>query len=112
LKAFKQLNLSLVRPQTLHIADLYVFFSASTLLFNTEDHVAANYDCIYYQNSLVKYCIRTNNPVRELLPNICLNEALEFSFTTLREIHIEPKDILQWSSSIEKVDKYAAFLTG
>jgi len=90
-------------------------------LFNTEDGSSVqSYDCVYYtnvtfgNNETTPYCIRTNESVslnRSFLANTCKNFGQEWSFRSLREMNVSQDEVLTWNSSIEMVDRYAAYLT-
>jgi hypothetical protein len=42
----------------------------------------------------------------------CTNGATGYSFFDLRSREITADEVLLWSSSVEKADDYAAYLTG
>lgn len=86
------------------------------LLFQSENHQEIErYDCIYYtykKTVPLKYCRQSGSPVTlNRLFSECFNDGKKFSFQSLLEQNISPRDILQWNSSLEQVDYYASFFS-
>ncbi len=95
--------------------------TTSVLLFDTEDAPSIQaYDCIYYtnitaaNNETIPYCIRTQESTllnRSFVIRTCENSGKEWTFKSLKEMNVSPNEVLKWNSSIEMVDKYAAYFT-
>jgi hypothetical protein len=89
-------------------------------LFKTQDTFnTQEYDCIYYtnvtarNNETIPYCVRTSNSVRlnrSFISNTCQNSGKEWTFKILKQMNISQNEVLTWSSSIDMVDRYAAYL--
>ncbi|CAF1122693.1 unnamed protein product, partial [Didymodactylos carnosus] len=63
-------------------------------------------------DNVILLSTRTDENI-ELKRNVidhCLNNGTKYNFETLKKLVIEPAEILHWSSSIELVDRYAAYL--
>ncbi len=90
-------------------------------LFNSENALnVQSYDCIYYKNmtaannETTPYCIRTEEFVplnRSFSTDMCENSGKEFTFKSLKEMNVSADEVLKWNSSIEIVDRYAAYIT-
>lgn len=95
--------------------------SASIKLFQTENLVSVqSYDCVYYTNLTTRniqatpYCVRTSESIslnRSFLTHTCGDSGKEWTFQNLRKMNVSQDEVLQWGSSIESVDRYAAYLT-
>lgn len=95
--------------------------SSFVKLFNTENAPAVqSYDCVYYtnltagNNQSTPYCIRTAESIsldRSFSVNTCGSFGKEWTFRTLKESNVSLDKVLGWNSSIEIVDRYAAYLT-
>ena len=93
---------------------------ASVFIYNTEDQVKTDsYDCIPYTNKVyhlqsIKYCIRTNESMelQRIMNNgtDCLNNGKKYDFYSLKNLGIQPMEVLNWNSGIELADSYAAYL--
>lgn len=99
----------------LYIILQLVFISQSYIeLYHTEDSSSVEfYDCIHYKNdSNVLFCQRSGN-ASELnrLHQTCSSDSKNLSYADLQELNISTHQVLQWSSSIEKADEYAAYLS-
>jgi len=81
------------------------------LLYDTEDSVLEQFDCIYYTayGERVSYCRRigTGTFTIDWEYTSCLNDGTMWSFKQLIEQNKKPSEILSWSSSVEKADNYA-----
>jgi hypothetical protein len=103
------------------IFDLLKSNFAYIKLFNTEDAFdVQSYDCIYYTNLTIAnnestpYCIRTKESIilnRSSIARTCANSGEQWTFKSLKEMNVSQDEILTWNSSIEMVDRYAAYLT-
>ncbi|CAF1602990.1 unnamed protein product, partial [Adineta ricciae] len=99
---------------------LYLFCHCYVILHNTENAPKILYhDCIYYTERLaddssegVKYCIQWNEegPLNRSFNEFCYNDGIFQSFEELLSLNISPSDVLQWSSSIEQLDRYSKYL--
>ncbi|CAF1486919.1 unnamed protein product [Adineta ricciae] len=98
-----------------HSLVIFLFFvdiQAGIFLFDTQDsRLVEQYDCIYHTTDVsIKYCRRPGtNITLDRSKNDCFNGGERLSFQSLLEQHISPQDILQWNSSLERVDDYASF---
>jgi hypothetical protein len=86
----------------------------SLLIYDTEDsNSLEHYDCIFYtlNNETVSYCQQLDSGPWQLDRSdaSCQNDGVEWTFESLYAANITPNELLQWSSSIEKADDYAAF---
>jgi hypothetical protein len=96
---------------------LLVFYSntgyESIYLYDTEDGLPSErFHCIYHGIDNIPYCRRT--PLEEVIVNqssvnFCFNGGQQMNFSTLMNLDVKPDDAVKWSSSIEKLDDYAAF---
>ncbi len=82
-------------------------------LYDTEDSALMElFDCIHHSTTL--YCRRPNQPSllqRSERQGECYHNGISYSFSTLRSKNISVRTILhQWTSSIEKVEKYSRYL--
>jgi hypothetical protein len=103
------------------ILSIFEISFSSIQLFKSEDTFSTEaYDCIYYtnitaaNNETTPYCIRTNESVslnRSFAQSTCQNSGKEWTFKTLKEMNVSQDEVLTWNSSIEMVDRYAAYLT-
>jgi hypothetical protein len=82
-------------------------------VYNTENgHLTNKFDCIYHGVDNIPFCRRFADGERVInliTENRCYNGGQRWNFSTLITLGIEPDNVLKWSSSIEKVDDYAAF---
>jgi hypothetical protein len=73
-----------------------------TLLYNTEDSISTQYyDCIYYTNLA--------NSIQGVKHQNCSNRGKLLPFSQLKVMNISPDNVLEWSTSVEQVDKYAKY---
>lgn len=78
------------------------------------------YDCVHYSNETgyiqsIPYCRRTNLsiPFNRSNSNFqCYNGGSWLFFESLGDAHVEANELLSWSSGVDVVDAYAAFLVG
>jgi hypothetical protein len=103
------------------LLSLYPKLSISfVLLYNTEDSLLLQYyDCIYYTlpiNAIqsVKYCqqlVESRKWSRSFTNyDSCSDRGGLHSFSTLKHMNVSTNEVLRWSSSVEKADKYAKYL--
>jgi hypothetical protein len=83
-------------------------------LYHTEDSSSLEfYDCIHYKNdSNVKYCRRPGKVIelKRQHYQTCSPGSKNITYADLQQLNISVNEVLQWSSSIEKADEYAAYL--
>ncbi|CAF1444251.1 unnamed protein product [Adineta ricciae] len=86
--------------------------SAHILLYDTEDSVLEQFDCIHYTayEERVSYCrrVRTGTFTIGWEYTSCLNDGTMWTFKELLDGKKKPSDVLSWSSSVERADNYAS----
>jgi hypothetical protein len=103
------------------IIGLVVSCNSRILLYNTENITSSErFDCIYVLDNVdgdhggssagkVPYCRRLNTAEDpQITTNECQNGGQTKYFVDLLKDGIRPFEVLQWSSSVEKADEYAA----
>ncbi|CAF0857990.1 unnamed protein product [Adineta steineri] len=100
---------------TLLITSVSVHISQSFVqLYNTEDSSSVElYDCINFKNdSNVIYCRRPGKVIDlNRHRQTCSSYGTKIDYTTLQRLNISVDEVLRWSSSVEKADEYAAYLS-
>ncbi|CAF1394347.1 unnamed protein product [Adineta ricciae] len=97
------------------------FLNSFVLIYHTENSPSVqHYDCIYYTQTVVsnhipavKYCRQLNEsqPLERDFNQSCHNGGHLWSFEKLSALKVSPSEVLQWSSSVEQVDRYSKYLS-
>ncbi|CAF1067220.1 unnamed protein product [Adineta steineri] len=104
------------------VAVLYsmTMYECRIFLYNTENSaMSEQFDCIYEQDDIgydigsvagtTLYCRRAFTPGKlERVFDKCENDGQKKSFVKLLNENVSPNEVLEWSSSIEAADNYAA----
>ena len=92
---------------------IFIRTDGRVLLYNTENgETVEKFDCVYYVPDFgeeVSYCRRpVGNHSLNQHRNECVNQGEKKLFRDLLTEEVHPRVILEWSSSIEMADFYAA----
>lgn len=109
-------------PAIILLVDFFVLCNGRILVYDTEIFMSLSerVDCIYVPDSVsddhggssagkVPYCLRPDiieNLIK--VENECYNEGEQKYFVDLLKENVRPFEVLEWSSSVEMADEYAA----